>query len=221
MTTTTRTPLSPVQRSKLMELITAVYGVADDAAAAQLEELCRDEFQVATAAASYEQGARLTGILLRELRNKANSNDASPAPAPAVHPTPAEPAAPLETAPLAPPPAPTPMQTIISGEASFSWNTHATDESGWEEQFTVRAATGKELLERVGALKAHLTKHGYTPTARRSRPNVSSADPADSEAAPLCAIHKTSLVKRSKDGRSWWSCPQKLDDGTWCPYKPR
>jgi hypothetical protein len=64
-----------------------------------------------------------------------------------------------------------------------------------------------------------------------SKPQVAAGASAGSAApsngheagpAPVCAIHKTPLqkVNRKNGSGSFWSCHTKLDDGSWCPYKP-
>ncbi len=37
---------------------------------------------------------------------------------------------------------------------------------------------------------------------------------------PTCAIHDRPMVSVSGKKGLFWSCHQKLSDGTWCPYKP-
>jgi hypothetical protein len=42
------------------------------------------------------------------------------------------------------------------------------------------------------------------------------------QAAPICGIHHTpmTLVMKSKNG-PFWSCHKRLDNGSWCSYRPR
>lgn len=61
-------PLSPVQRNKLLELTRAIHGEIN--AEMKLEALFMENFKHGMSDASYEEGARLTGQLLAELRNK-------------------------------------------------------------------------------------------------------------------------------------------------------
>jgi hypothetical protein len=229
--TATRQPLlSLVQRNKLSELISAVYRVQDPTAIAdKLTHLAQTEFQVTSLEAmTYEQGARLTGKLLAELRSKNSADGPAPVvpPAPTAAPTPQS--VPLTNGandnPTPTPAYPQAMTQIISGEASFSWNALTSDADGWEEQWTVRGATGDEIIKRVNALKSHLIKNGYKPITRRAASANAArgeANTPESEPVPLCAIHKVPMQKRSKDGRSWWSCNEKLDDGQWCQYRPK
>lgn len=64
-------PLSPVQKNKIAELMRQLYGEMD---AAQLKEkvekLFQENFKHGVDTATYEEGARLTGQILAELRNK-------------------------------------------------------------------------------------------------------------------------------------------------------
>lgn len=63
-------PLSPVQRNKLMELWRALHGGAEADATEGLEKLFQQSYKHGMSEATYEEGARLTGQLLSELRNK-------------------------------------------------------------------------------------------------------------------------------------------------------
>jgi hypothetical protein len=120
-----------------------------------------------------------------------------------------------QTAPLSVTPAMFP-------EMPYSANVRAVDADGFEWQFTVRGVNETPFMTRVGNLKATLLKGGYKPaTPRSAQPHPQATAGPETEPAPLCAIHKTQMKKRSKDGRSWWSCTEKLDDGQWCQYRPR
>jgi hypothetical protein len=225
--------LSPVQKNKLGELISAVYGMTDtEAVLYKMGELFRAKCQTEIANATYQQGALLTGMLLSELRAKTNTTSAANLPPPVKTNAPHAEPAPATTSPEPQMPNPSPAATnvqapqamtqIISGEASFSWNALTVDINGWEEQWTARGATGDEIIKRVSALKAHLIEKGYKPVTRRQnspRGETSASEP-NAEDAPLCAIHKKPMEKRQGKNGMFWSCHSKLEDGTWCPYKP-
>jgi len=40
------------------------------------------------------------------------------------------------------------------------------------------------------------------------------------EQPPICAIHSKPMVSVSGRTGRFWSCHERLDDGSWCPYKP-
>lgn len=61
-------PLSPVQRSKLIELWRAVHGGSELDATEGLEKLFAETYKHGMSQATYEEGARLTGQLLGEIR---------------------------------------------------------------------------------------------------------------------------------------------------------
>ena len=126
----------------------------------------------------------------------------------------------------------TPAQVTINNKPSdfpempYSWNVQVLSPEGFGEMFTVRAVNENGFLPRVGRIKAYLTENGYKPMPARSGPAPAQAataagDPATEEKPPLCIIHNTPMKRRSKDGRSWWSCTQKLGDGQWCNYRPK
>lgn len=69
----THPPLSPVQRNKLTELWRILHGGSDEEVAAGLDRMFVEAYKHGMNEATYEEGARLTGQLLAELRNKTNS----------------------------------------------------------------------------------------------------------------------------------------------------
>lgn len=101
------------------------------------------------------------------------------------------------------------------GEAPASATVDAISPSGRRWLLTTRAATVGELMQRVEYLDKWLSDHDWT-----ARPAQAQAA-GQAEPPPLCAIHKTPMTRRTKDGRSWWSCNEKLDTGEWCPYRPK
>ncbi len=63
-------PISPVQRNKLVELWRVLHGGDDDAVIEGLDKFFLESFKHGINEATYEEGARLTGQLLAELRQK-------------------------------------------------------------------------------------------------------------------------------------------------------
>lgn len=66
-------PLSPVQRNKLTELWRILHSGSDEDVNEGLDKLFVETFKHGIGEATYEEGARLTGQLLAELRNKTNT----------------------------------------------------------------------------------------------------------------------------------------------------
>ena len=108
---------------------------------------------------------------------------------------------------------------LAFSEAPASINTFVVSPGGFSYQLTMRSARVGDLLQQARTLEAWLIENGWTP-ASKGNGKPSQGD-APGEDAPLCAIHKTPMTRRSKDGRSWWSCSHKLDTGEWCPYRPK
>jgi hypothetical protein len=144
--------------------------------------------------------------------------------------------APLNIAPLpapvtipshAPAPAPAaapetkPAPQIEMHEAPYSWNCTAIDPNGFSEMFTVRAVSAEGFNARVAQLKSNLLDLGYKPAPTRGTPASAPAPTATSEPAPICGIHKTPMIKRTGARGTFYSCPQKLDTGEFCPYRPK
>jgi len=107
-------------------------------------------------------------------------------------------------------------------EMPYSANVRAVDADGFEWQFTARAVNEKPFMERIEHLRDELKKRGYKPVTGRAASVSTSANEPQAESAPLCAIHNAPMQKRQgRGGQSFWSCPKKLDNGDWCPYRPK
>ena len=44
--------------------------------------------------------------------------------------------------------------------------------------------------------------------------------PTETGQPPSCVIHNLAMIKMNGRTGEFWSCHEKLDDGSWCPYKP-
>jgi hypothetical protein len=102
-------------------------------------------------------------------------------------------------------------------EAPASINVRVVSPAGFDYQLTMRAARVGDVLNQAQELEKWLINHDWKPAGQRVLPTGNSVPTED---APLCAIHKVPMARKTKDGRSWWSCSHKLDDGSWCPYRP-
>lgn len=132
--------------------------------------------------------------------------------------------APAQTQPTAAPET-KPAPVIDMHEAPYSWNVSAQDENGFIEMFTVRAVSETGFMERVARVKAQLTERGYKPAPARGAHAANAAQTHSAETqtdpAPICAIHKAPMQERTgRNGQKFWSCPQRLDTGEFCPYRP-
>lgn len=122
-------------------------------------------------------------------------------------------------------------------EAPASWNTKYTSTEGFVCQNTLRADSGKELLEKAQAAIAHLLQAGCTPCDSftfRPRNNggqksqttnvpVNGSNPTETNgngngSVHLCPIHGVDMKKWEKDGKVWFS--HKVDGG-WCTGKTK
>ena len=45
-------------------------------------------------------------------------------------------------------------------------------------------------------------------------------EPPEIEQPPTCAIHNKEMVRMNGKRGAFWSGHEKLDDGSWCPYRP-
>lgn len=227
----TKSPLSAIQRRNMSELAQRIYHLTEGASVERLDRIFMESFKHPMNEASYEEGARITAQLLASQRT-GNADQ------PLARPSTVCPEC-GETAPAhaqtctignpKPPPATQPAHTeakaqeVVTNsdfpESPYSWNLHAEASDGWDEQFTIRASDSETFIKKIEGIKHYLSAKGYKPAQRGARPQATSA--TNGETAPNCAIHKVPMVKRNKDGRSWWSCTEKLDDGQWCQYRPK
>lgn len=207
-TSTARTLVSAIQRRKLAELYRAQTGCSEIDALRALDVIFMETFKHPVEQASYEEAARITARFLAEQRNPQVQQVA-----PAIE---------------SKPPAVTPIEIKAESpsvpisdfpESPYSWNLHAEASDGWDEQFTIRASDSETFIKKIEGIKHYLSSKGYKPAQRGGRAQANAV--TNIEAVPNCAVHKVPMVKRSKDGRSWWSCTEKLDDGQWCQYRPK
>jgi hypothetical protein len=56
-----------------------------------------------------------------------------------------------------------------------------------------------------------------TPAAPQA---VDHQDISPTPAPPICAIHNVAMIRMHGQKGEFWSCHEKLEDGSWCPYKP-
>ena len=110
--------------------------------------------------------------------------------------------------------APTGAAAPSFGEAPASGTVDAISPSGRRWLLTTRANTVGELMQRVEYLDKWLSDHAWS-TGKPVAPSTTDAD------APICPYHNKPMTRRSRDGRSWWSCSEKLSNGEWCQYRPK
>lgn len=104
-------------------------------------------------------------------------------------------------------------------EAPASATVKAVDPAGYEWLLTVRSDSARELVDRAAVLSTWLADHGWQPATRAARAQAAPTD--DTGELPICPYHNKAMTRRSKDGRSWWSCSEKLSNGEWCQYRPK
>lgn len=95
------------------------------------------------------------------------------------------------------------------------------DVDGWPMTLTLTAASGLAVIDAAAVAKKKLIAVGAKPKIFTPAPaaGAAAADQAG-EAAPICAIHKTPMTKVNGKKGAFWSCHEKLEDGSFCPYRP-
>jgi hypothetical protein len=113
-------------------------------------------------------------------------------------------------------------------EAPASWNTKYTTPEGFTCQITLRADSGKELLEKAQAAITHLLQAGCTPCDNftfRPKSNGNGHTPqtetnaANGNNGHVCSVHNVEMRRFEKEGRVWYS--HKTDEGGWCNGKKK
>ena len=107
------------------------------------------------------------------------------------------------------------INTTLFTESPASWNTRYVTEDGFTCQLTLRADSGKELLERAINAMAHLREQGCTPFYGYSKGNGTrtASNSKNGSGNHWCPIHQTDLKRWEKNGKVWYS--HKTDKG-WC-----
>ncbi len=121
-------------------------------------------------------------------------------------------------------------------EAPASWNTKYQSPEGFICQITLRADSGKELLEKAQAAITHLLQTGCMPCDNftfRPKSNgngnghtpqtETSTTPANggngNGSTHVCSVHNVEMRRFEKEGRIWYS--HKTDEGGWCSGKKK
>ena len=71
-----------------------------------------------------------------------------------------------------------------------------------------------KLKERSAAVSSQSSSSETTQTYHHD------IQPSETEQPPTCAIHHQPMAEMRGSKGKFWSCHQKLDDGSWCPYRP-
>jgi hypothetical protein len=107
-------------------------------------------------------------------------------------------------------------------EAPASWNTRYITQDGFTCQLTLRAESGKELLERANSALTYLREQGCIPFfGYQKNGNHESKSQEEKESSngnnpAWCPIHEVEMKRWQKEGRAWYS--HKTNDG-WCNGK--
>jgi len=99
---------------------------------------------------------------------------------------------------------------VLFTEAPASWNTRYVTPEGFVCQITLRADSGKDLLERADVAMSFLLNHGYVPCDNNNNHHRGTG-------SKWCPIHQCEMKRREKDGKTWYS--HKTDEGGWCRGK--
>lgn len=146
---------------------------------------------------------------------------------PAPMTTPAKPAQPVAPRPAAAPQAqPAPAapkpeaQPITGGALTIDF----IDAEGWPMSLTLTATSGLQAIDAGRTAVKRLKDLGMKPKASpevkmSSMWKTAQGDQPEAD-APICAIHNKPMTMVKGRKGFFWSCHERLPDGTFCPYKP-
>jgi hypothetical protein len=119
-------------------------------------------------------------------------------------------------------------ETTIYTESPASWNTRYITHDGFSCQLTLRAESGKELLEKATSAMEYLREQGCIPVYGYSKGNSDyqereskseqQSDKSTNGNSSWCPIHEINMKLWQKNGKAWYS--HKTDEG-WCCGKPK
>ena len=100
-------------------------------------------------------------------------------------------------------------QITLSIDGNHSVSVSADDQASINEGLAWARGIYLKLRERSAApaTRSETVHHQITPPAPQESPD--------------CAIHKLPMTLMTGRKGTFYSCHQKLDDGSWCPYRPR
>jgi len=112
-------------------------------------------------------------------------------------------------------------------ESPASWNTRYITHDGFTCQLTLRADTGKGLLERADSALSFLREQGNIPFYGYSKDNGGKETTHQesgivnlvTDDSAYCPIHQCQMKKWEKGGKVWYS--HKTTEGTWCSGRPK
>lgn len=112
-------------------------------------------------------------------------------------------------------------------EAPASWNTRYITQEGFTCQLTLRADSGKELLERANSALVYLQEqgcipfYGYQKNGTQENDNHSATEAKvnpNGDNPSWCSVHGVEMKRWEKDSRVWYS--HKTEEG-WCTGKAK
>jgi hypothetical protein len=112
-------------------------------------------------------------------------------------------------------------------EAPASFNTRYITPDGFTCQLTLRAESGKELLERANNALTYLREQGMIPFYGYSRENGyhesqhqdNVTENHSNDEPAFCTLHQCDMKQWRKGEKVWWS--HKASDGSWCNGKAK
>lgn len=101
---------------------------------------------------------------------------------------------------------------------------------GFNWLFTVREKDVASLIHKMKFMEEAFNQANWSPengfTKNGAASNTASNQPHNTAETPICKYHgkpmtwKTGVSKKTNKPYAFWSCSEKLGDGSWCDYKP-
>lgn len=98
-------------------------------------------------------------------------------------------------------------------------NIRGYDEAGREVMWNLRGKTLEEFDKVFTARAANINKLQSIRPIKQEQAAPTNSN-GGGEEVPTCAIHHKPMAHVQGAKGMFWSCHEKLEDGTYCPYKP-
>ncbi len=111
-------------------------------------------------------------------------------------------------------------------EAPASATVKVVSPKGYSWLFTMRSDSAEDLLFKTLTMEGHFENYGWKPVEEGKQAAKAQGTPQPTGEPPVCAIHgkpmewKSGVSKTNGRPYGFWSCTEKLADGSYCPYKP-
>jgi hypothetical protein len=118
----------------------------------------------------------------------------------------------------------TKYQVHLCVDGRHSVSVQSDDPAAVTEGLLWAKQTWGQLVRLPGKAFPTLPQDGSVPidqTAQAKAPRQDQRSDQTDDEPPICGVHQVPMVRVTGRKGSFWSCHEKLADGSWCSYRPR